>query len=732
MKLLPGTAPGGAIVKSTAKISADKVTPGKGKAFVIKRKLISIDNLLKSSLTEKKKEEKEKVKLLERQKRDKRETKLETQTKEEKDTKKKLALPKLPFLERVKKFFLNILSGFVLVRLIDHADKILPMLPFIGKTLDTMVDLTIGFIDGLGGFLAGAYDLYDGLKGQIEDRFGEDGVKKFEELSGALNKFFDIAILAGFAAAISGRGGGKPKTPRTKPDPRVKPKTTKKLSPFQLEQQRKLLTQQNMLSPTKSKPLGFGQKLFQGADRLTFGLLGKGTNFVQNVGKSLKSKYDSVTKSIGGAFNKLGNAAKEQFVKRILDPAMVFLNPILDKVKGIGSKILKQIEKIPGFGRVVDFLKKQGITNLGDAGKLAKKLGGKAIPILGGILNFLFAYDRLAQGDTIGGLLEAVSGAFDVSGLFGFVPGPGISMGIDAYMFARDMIPGIQQGEESIINSLGLGGLKGDIDNMFSKLPDLSTIVKRLTGSPEDQSLMKTAFGSKPTTSTASKINVGGNNIVSIGKDLGSKGFAVAEHPDFTKTKSGGRYTPGEGSVSNVHSGAGHYENRAIDVTDWRGSLEDSKGRYRSVLSSLQDNPNIKMLIHDSWGFYKDGKKSGPGNYSHPTHMHIETKDEGGMIGKGMFMNKGRPEFVIDANSTRALEDNFPGFLAALNHADYNGAIGVLRNYASYEAAGGARFIPVPIPVKVPTETSNQKSSSINISGGAQSDPMMEKVYAGG
>ena len=62
MKLFSRTAPGGgATVKSTAKISADKVTPGKGKAFVIKRKLISIDNLLKSSFTEKKKEEKQKV-----------------------------------------------------------------------------------------------------------------------------------------------------------------------------------------------------------------------------------------------------------------------------------------------------------------------------------------------------------------------------------------------------------------------------------------------------------------------------------------------------------------------------------------------------------------------------------------------------------------------------------------------------------------------------------------------
>jgi hypothetical protein len=43
------------------------------------------------------------------------------------------------------------------------------------------------------------------------------------------------------------------------------------------------------------------------------------------------------------------------------------------------------------------------------------------------------------------------------------------------------------------------------------------------------------------------------------------------------------------------------------------------------------------------------------------------------------------PEFVIDADSTAALEDTFPGFLAAVNKANYGGAIEVLRNYASYE-----------------------------------------------
>jgi len=701
MKLLP-PAPGGALATRTTKISAAKVSPRSSKLLQIKTKVIAIDKITKNRFNLLRKEEDRKALRAAVDKRAAREKKLESKkTKEEKQT-SKLRIPPIPFFDRIKNFIVNTLLGFALTRLVDETGKINPLIPTIANVLEGAVDLTIGFVDGLGATIKKGYEFYDGLKGQVKDRFGEDGEKKFEEITGALNKFFNVAILAGFAAAISGRGDkAKVKRRRTRLDRRGRDGRTVA---------ERLRDQRNL------RRRNFGQRLFAGADRLTFGLLGRGTNFIQNVGQSLRKKYNSVTASIGGAFNKLGNAAKEQFVKRILDPAMVFLNPILDKVKGIGDKILKQIEKIPGFGRVVDFLKRQGITNLGDAGKLAKKLGGKAIPILGGILNFLFAYDRLAQGDTIGGLLEAVSGAFDVSGLFGFVPGPGISMGIDAYMFARDLIPGIQQGEESIINSLGLGGLKGDIDNMFSKLPDLSTIVKTLTGSPQDQSLMKTALGGKPTTtSTASKVNVGGSNIVAIGKDLGSKGFAIAEHPDFTKTQSGGRYTPGEGSVSNVHRGAGHYEGRAIDVTDWRGSLEDSKGRYRSVLNSLQDNPNIKMLIHDSWGFYKDGNKSGPGGYSHPTHMHIETKDRGGMIGKGMFMNMGKPEFVLDADSTKSLEDNVPGFLDALNKADYSGALAVLRNYASYES-GGVEFIPVPIPAKssdpAPTPTSSMSASS--------------------
>ncbi len=69
-----------------------------------------------------------------------------------------------------------------------------------------------------------------------------------------------------------------------------------------------------------------------------------------------------------------------------------------------------------------------------------------------------------------------------------------------------------------------------------------------------------------------------------------------------------------------------------------------------------------------------------------------------------MIGEKGK-EFVIDADSTAALEGTFPGFLAALNEAKYNDAIQVLRNFVSYEqpyAEPEVHYVEVPVEVPVP------------------------------
>ena len=455
-----------------------------------------------------------------------------------------------------------------------------------------------------------------------------------------------------------------------------------------------------------------------GLNYLSGGNLGKLGNFLQDqyknasefarkqydrvtaVAKRLKGKFDAGMKSFQSKLGSLAESAKQLVIQKILDPLKPFLDPIIEKAKSIGDSLYKALQKIPGFDNISKVLKKFGGAG---SGQMLEKLGAKALPVIGGIFNLLFAYDRLASGDSTGALIETVSAGLDLGGL---APG---SMALDAYMFARDFVPAIQETETNIINGMGLGGLKSALDTAGAKLPDLGSLVKMITGGEDKKETKVTKVtdpaatgGDQPTTtengSRMGTIDVEkSNNIVNIGKDLISKGFSVAEHPDFTKTPtaSGGSYTPGEGSVSDVHSGRGHYEGRAIDVTDWRGTLEDSKARYRSVLDSIYNDGDMgnKLLIHDSWGIADQTGKDGPGAHGHPQHMHIEVKDKGGKIGKGLFANLGGPEFVLDSDSFMAIENKLPGFLGALNKADGEEALKVLANYASYEQGGSQTVI---------------------------------------
>ena len=224
------------------------------------------------------------------------------------------------------------------------------------------------------------------------------------------------------------------------------------------------------------------------------------------------------------------------------------------------------------------------------------------------------------------------------------------------------------------------------------------------------------------------------NDIVKVGKDLISQGFSVAEHPDFTKTPTatGGTYTPGKGTVSNVHKGRGHYEGRAIDVTDWRGSLEDSKARYRSVLDSIYNNGNMAkdmLLIHDSWGAADKSGKDGPGSHAHPTHMHIEVKDKGGLVGKGLFANLGKPEFVIDSDSL--IPETMDMFRAITHAKDKKGVLAAIRDYAPYDSIEPEQVL-VPVGGASGGTPAPQSPGGVikQFVGGAE-DPF-ERLYMGG
>ena len=152
---------------------------------------------------------------------------------------------------------------------------------------------------------------------------------------------------------------------------------------------------------------------------------------------------------------------------------------VMDACDGLMDGLMK----IPGMDKAADVLRKKGIAGFEGIAKAGSKLGKRAaaiLPVVGGLVNLFFAYQRFSQGDSIGGLIEGTSGILDVFGLATAGATSVVSMLMDGYMFVRDFVPQLQQGEEAVVNAMGLRGFKDSIDKVLSKLPGLGTIVNTL------------------------------------------------------------------------------------------------------------------------------------------------------------------------------------------------------------------------------------------------------------
>lgn len=218
-----------------------------------------------------------------------------------------------------------------------------------------------------------------------------------------------------------------------------------------------------------------------------------------NVYKNARSMLGGVMDSVGSGIAKLGEAGKNIFLKQVYERFKPFFDGIYDVIKPIGKRFKELLFKIPGMEKAGKVLSEMGIDSVPALFKAGSgKIGERAksfLPLIGSIANFLFAYQRLSQGDTIGALVEGASGAIQFSGelatITGVGAGPGVALtmasyGGDAYMFLRDFIPQIQEGEEAAVNALGLGPIKKFIDEAYAKvLPGLGTIMKAMSGDLE-------------------------------------------------------------------------------------------------------------------------------------------------------------------------------------------------------------------------------------------------------
>ena len=255
---------------------------------------------------------------------------------------------------------------------------------------------------------------------------------------------------------------------------------------------------------------GLGDAFGAAKNRLVKGLQGlpdwAGKQY-DNLGKAAKAGWENTVKAsqaIGekgqkwasaagnafkGGLDKLGTGARNFFLEKVLTPLKPIIDPIANKAAKIGQGMFDMLKKLPGMDKAAEVLKKKGIGGFGDIATAGSKLGKRAaaiLPVVGGIVNLAFAYDRAANGDSIGSLIEGTSGILDIAGLATAGAGNVASMLLDGYMFVRDFVPQLQQGEEGVVDAIGARGLKTDIDKVLSKLPNIGEIINTLMGKSDE------------------------------------------------------------------------------------------------------------------------------------------------------------------------------------------------------------------------------------------------------
>ena len=427
---------------------------------VIRAKVIEIDKVLKGTLAQQKAASRKDKKSDEKQRRKKQEKLLEKVDTGKKDSGiKKLMAPAKGLFGGIFDFLKNILIGRLLVVLLEKKPN-LPggnLLMFLAGTAEKIIDMIIGVIDAIGGFLAWGQEKLDGIRASLVSDKGEEAGERFDGLLGALTNLFNASIIVGSVFGALGSGPDPKKGPtKTKPTkPSVKPKT-------------KALGGKPMKPTGPSKAAKLIQKKHGHAARGIY------QNAIDN-GKTPRQAQAAVDKAL----------KKGQIVSK----------PQTGSLGGTdkGSKITKRgLKKVPKR-LATKVLGKQGIMAMKGIAK-----GFSKIPILGPLI---VAVSSLLAGEPLGQAVFKGMGAA-LGGLLGsFIPIPviGTLLGETIGVFVGDLLyslilgGGPEEAGQKFMNAvktaLDVGGLivnffKEGFGRFFSDFPtvDVPEVMKSPLG----------------------------------------------------------------------------------------------------------------------------------------------------------------------------------------------------------------------------------------------------------
>ena len=168
-----------------------------GTAFRVKTTLVDVDTLLRGSFALDKIREKERRKKESKKGTKKQEKELESATKKNNS---KFGLGRLvptkakSIFGNIINFFVTLLLGKLAISLLDN----IPLLTSIAQTIAAVgkfiVDWGGKLFNALVSFIDFSYNMYDGLRNNVGNLFGEKGLKVFDGISGVLNKVMNLTI----------------------------------------------------------------------------------------------------------------------------------------------------------------------------------------------------------------------------------------------------------------------------------------------------------------------------------------------------------------------------------------------------------------------------------------------------------------------------------------------------------------------------------------------------------
>lgn len=800
MKLLPGSVPGGAIVKAkTTKISVDNITPSK-KVIQAKVKLIEINKILKGSLAAEKKEEGEKDKKARADQRNKREKKLEKRTKEEKKAAPKLPLPKVSFFDRIKNFIVNTALGFLLTRLVDETGAVKPIVPLIANTLDFAVDFTIGTLDAVGGFLEEGYKFIDSTKEWVDEKYGEEGIKKFNNFLDAVRNLFNAALIVAALNQVR-KGYQKPDKKSRKPKGPGKPGGGTSRPPTAAERVRnsRIRNVQRRFGPAARQiyenALNNGKTPSQ-AQAAVNRALRRGQITARPGASSLASRTAPRGSILKGGLKK----APGRLGTKLLGKAGVKMaKGIFGKIPILGPIIVAVASLLGGEPPAQALFKGLGAALGGLLGTFIP------IPVIGTLLgetigvfvgDLLYELIRPGGGPEKAGakFMEAMNGILQTGKAVGDWLGSGFKRYIKGFLKEHPVeIPSLNffglgarflatkvaemLGIKDLLKQVGYVGANDEVIKfpnilqMYNPFKTLPLLIKSFfppaknppPESDEGFNFSKFFFGADATTGESgaqgaqrapSSSGAAARATSSMTGSQGQRDFANSIYK--AAVAAGAKHPEVAAAIASLETGWGKYEkgNNPFNMRGLDGNFLDFATREDSVrefvrlwdknhsgyrnLESFEDPNEAFAAIVNAYAPASDGNN--PEKYKQFVANFLKGKmylknapvmDKGGMIGKGLFANLGKPEFVLDSDSTKAMEDNFPGFLHALNKADYSGALNVLRAYAPYEKSG-VQFIPVPMPGPAAQGSKSDLPGNMLASFGGESDDWSQILYANG